>query len=151
MFATQVLTTESTQMKRFISMLAAVAILTPGLALADGHYGSTSPSEMSALGGLSMVYGSLLVVSSPFLVVSNVVEASGKSGKVSVEVTTETGAKETIALPRETVVKAQLAAGDKLTVKPSKAGGLVSKNGVPIAYVVTPENAKLTRSHELAR
>lgn len=138
-------------MKRVIAMLAAVAILAPGMASADSRVGSTSPSEMSALGGLSMVYGSLLVVSSPFLVVSNVVEASEKAGKVTVEVTTENGTKETIALPRETVVKANLVAGDKLTVKPSKAGGLVSKNGVPIAYVVTPENAKLTRSHELAR
>lgn len=134
-------------MKRLIALLAAVA-LAPGMAAA----GSTLvPSQMSVLGGMSVVGGSLLVVASPFLLVSNVLVASTKAGQVQVEVTTEKGIKETISLPKETVAKAELKAGDRLTVKPSKAGAVLSKNDVPIAYLVTPENAKLSRSHELAR
>lgn len=135
-------------MKHTLAMLALSACLAPGLASAG--LSRINPSEMSVLGGLYVVTGSLFVITSPLLVVSKVVDASSKAGHVIVEVTTEKGKIEKLELPRETVVKANLTAGDKLAVGTTKAGGLLSKNGVPIAYVVTPENAKLTRSLELA-
>ena len=51
----------------------------------------------------------------------------------------------------EAVAKANLQPGDKLTVKPAKSGAVLAKNDTPIAFLVTPENAKLSHSHELAR
>lgn len=134
-------------MKRIVALLAALT-LAPAIALASSV---VTPSELSALGGLSVVASPLIVLSSPVLLISSVVESSSKTNTARVEVTTDKGAKETISLPKECVDKAKLKAGDKLTVKPTKAGALLSKNDVPLVYMVTPENAKLSRSHELAR
>lgn len=134
-------------MKNIIALLTALA-LAPAISTASPF---SNPSEMSVYGGISMVGGSLLVLTSPFLIISNVAENSEKGGKVKVEVTNPDGAKDHIALPAETVAKANLKAGDRLTMKPTKAGGILSKNDVPVAYVVTPENANLSRSHELAK
>jgi hypothetical protein len=131
-----------------IAALLSVLMLAPAIASAGSTIGA---SELSVLGGVSMVAGPLLVLASPVLLVSNVLEASANAGKIKVEVTTDKGAKETIELPRAVVEKANLKAGDKLSVKPARSGALLSKNGTPLAYMVTPENAKLSRSHALAR
>lgn len=134
-------------MKRIIALLTALALV-PVISTASPF---SNPSEMSVYGGISMVGGSLLVLTSPFLIISNVADNSEKGGKVKVEVTNPDGAKDHISLPAETVAKANLKAGDRLTMKPTKAGGILSKNDVPVAYVVTPENSNLSRSHELAK
>ncbi|MDO8414812.1 MAG: STM0539 family protein [Agitococcus sp.] len=110
----------------------------------------TRASQASALGGLSMVTGSLGVMASPIILVSDVLDTVVKSSTMRVEVTTATGAKEIIVLPRGIVEKTQLKKEDELAMQPAKSGALLTKNGVPLAYVVTPANANLTRSYELA-
>ena len=136
-------------MKRLTASLFA-AVLIPGVVWAGGPNGSTA-SEMSAYGGLSVFIGSAAVITSPVVLVADVVDASVKSSKTSVRVRTEKGETQTIDLPKDTVAKAQLKPGDRLTVKPVKAGTILSKGDEPIAFMVPPENANLAHSHELAR
>jgi bifunctional DNA-binding transcriptional regulator/antitoxin component of YhaV-PrlF toxin-antitoxin module len=134
-------------MKRLTAIIVAAAML-PAIASAGSV---TKASEMSAVGGLSVIVGSAAIVAAPVVLVSGIVKsAADASGKVRIEVTTDNGTKETILIPKETVDKAKLQPGDKLTVKPVKSGAILAKNDTPIAYVTSPENAKLSRSHELA-
>lgn len=132
-------------MKRFAMTIIALALL-PGLS----HAELVSPSEVSALGGLSVVVGSAVVIASPFIVVGEVLDASSSGNNVRVQVKTEQGKAETVELPKAAVAKANLQPGDKLTVKPVKSGAILAKNETPIAFLVTPENAKLSHSHALA-
>lgn len=134
-------------MKRTALIFSACLVL-PVLAFAQNNRGL---SEHSLLGSMyvAAVPLSVLVVSS--VVVSNILNDSVDPNKVRVEVGTDKGGKETISLPKSIVDKAKLKEGDQLTVKPTRSGAMLSKNETPIAYLVTPENAKLSRSHELAR
>lgn len=133
-------------MKILPALILALTMATP--AFADSV---TKASQASVLGGLSVVAGSFLVISSPFIVVGGIVNDSAAPGHARVSVTTADGTKEAVSLPQATVAKAKLAEGDKLTLKATKTGAILSKNETPLAYLVTPENAKLSHSHELAR
>ncbi len=133
---------------RNISVLLSVLMLLPGLASADSL---VRGSEASVAGVGSLVIGSGLILSSPFLVVKDVLASAADSSKVTVTVTTEKGATETIALSKDTVTKANLKAGDKLTVKPTAAGAVLSKDEAVLVFVAKPGNTKLSRSHDLAR
>jgi hypothetical protein len=138
-------------MKRLAAILVvsvSVSALLPGLSHADSVI---KASEASALGGLSVLVGSAVVIASPFIIVGEVLDASTTGNRVAVRVKTDAGKQETIELPKEAVAKADLRPGDKLTVKPAKSGAVLAKNDTPIAFMVTPENAKLSHSHELAR
>jgi hypothetical protein len=134
-------------MKKLAAVLLSVFLLAPTLASADSVI---KASELSALGGLSVVAAPLYMLSGAAVLVTGVVTTVVDASKVNVLVTTEKG-KETISLPKSVVDKANLKAGDQLTVKPTKSGALLSKNETPLAFLVTPENAKLSRSHELAK
>lgn len=134
-------------MKRFAALLIAASLL-PAVSHADSV---VKASEASAVGGLSVMIGSVVVIASPFIIVGEVLDASARGNRVAVRVKTDKGAQETIELPKEAVAKADLQPGDKLTVKPAKSGAVLAKNDTPIAFMVTPENAKLSHSHELAR
>ncbi|NMM04660.1 AbrB/MazE/SpoVT family DNA-binding domain-containing protein [Polaromonas sp.] len=134
-------------MKKIAAVLLSVFLLAPTIASADSVI---KASELSALGGLSLVAAPLYMLSGAAVLVTGVVTTVVDASKVNVLVTTEKG-KETITLPKSVVDKANLKAGDQLTVKPSKSGALLSKNETPLAFLVTPENAKLSRSHELAK
>lgn len=134
-------------MKKIAAVLLSVFLLAPTIAPADSVI---KASELSALGGLSLVAAPLYMLSGAAVLVTGVVTTVVDASKVNVLVTTEKG-KETITLPKSVVDKANLKAGDQLTVKPSKSGALLSKNETPLAFMVTPENAKLSRSHELAK
>ena len=134
-------------MKKIAAVLLSVFLLAPTIASADSVI---KASELSALGGLSLVAAPLYMLSGAAVLVTGVVTTVVDASKVNVLVTTEKG-KETITLPKSVVDKANLKAGDQLTVKPSKSGALLSKNETPLAFMVTPENAKLSRSHELAK
>jgi hypothetical protein len=134
-------------MKKLAAVLLSVFLLAPTLASADSVI---KASELSALGGLSVVAAPLYMLSGAAVLVTSVVTTVVDASKVNVLVTTEKG-KETITLPKSVVDKANLKAGDQLTVKPTKSGALLSKNETPLAFLVTPENAKLSRSHELAK
>ena len=134
-------------MKKIAAVLLSVFLLAPPLASADSVI---KASELSALGGLSIVAAPLYMLSGAAVLVTGVVTTVVDASKVNVLVTTEKG-KETISLPKTVVDKANLKAGDQLTVKPTKSGALLSKNETPLAFLVTPENAKLSRSHELAK
>ena len=134
-------------MKKIAAVLLSVFLLAPTIASADSVI---KASELSALGGLSLVAAPLYMLSGAAVLVSGVVTTVVDASKVNVLVTTEKG-KETITLPKSVVDKANLKAGDQLMVKPSKSGALLSKNETPLAFLVTPENAKLSRSHELAK
>lgn len=135
-------------MKSFAAIVLSLA-LAPSLS----HAGSSNPnaSELSAAGGLSVLLGSALVIASPFIIVGEVVDASSKGDRVALRVKTDQGKTDTLELPKDVVAKAQVRPGDKLTVTPSKAGAVLAKNDTPIAFLVTPENAKLSHSRELAR
>lgn len=113
--------------------------------------GPSEGSELSAIGAVSVIGGSMLIVASPFIIVGNILDAAGNSHRVNVNVTTDKGRAETIQLPKEVVAKSGIQQGDKLTVTPKPSGALLSKNDKPVVFLVTPENATLTRSHELAK
>lgn len=132
--------------QRLIALLTAIA-LAPAVASAS----PLQASELSAAAGLSVAIGSLIIVTSPVLIVGEVLRASTKGDKVKVQVTNEAGKADSIELPKAVADQAKLSPGDKLAVKQAKAGAVLSKNDQPIAFLVTPENAKLSRSHELAR
>lgn len=134
-------------MKRIAASFLCLA-LASGFAQAE-H--SSNASELSGYGGLSIVAGSLFVIASPFLLVGEVVDASTPNNRVAVRVQTDQGKQETMELPKETVARANLQRGDKLTVKPTASGAILAKNDVPIAFMAPPENARLSHSHELAR
>ena len=133
-------------MKRFAATILVLA-LAPGLS----HAGDVGSSELSAGGAYSIVLGSALIIASPFVLVGDIVDASTKGNRVAVRVKTDQGRQETLELPKEATAKANLQPGDKLTVTPAKSGAILAKNDMPIAFVVTQENAKLSHSHELAK
>lgn len=140
---------------KHLALLLSAFLLAPTIASADSV---TQASQLSAIGGLSLVAAPVVLLSVPVVLVSGVLEASAaasnasaEASKVRVEVTLDKGGKETIYLPKTIVDKADLKAGDRLTVKPTRSGALLSKNEMPLAYLVAPENTKLSRSHELAR
>lgn len=134
-------------MKKLAAILLSGFLIVPVIASADSVI---KASELSALGGLSIVAAPLYMLSGAAVLVSGVVTTVVDASKVNVQVTTEKG-KETLTLPKSVVDKANLKAGDQLTVKPTKSGALLSKNETPLAFLVTPENAKLSKSHELAK
>jgi hypothetical protein len=134
-------------MKRLAAMLVVSALMS-GACHAQS---ATRTSEVSALSGLSVMFASAAVIVSPFLIVGEVLDTSTTGNRVAVRVKTDAGKQETIELPKEAVAKANLQPGDKLTVKPAQSGAVLAKNDTPIAFMVTPENAKLSHSHELAR
>jgi hypothetical protein len=135
-------------MKQFAAMLLTLALVP---ALSHAETTGAKASEYSLLGGLSVLVASSVIIESPFLVVGKVLDSSSKNNQVDVRVETDQGKAETLALSKDAAAKANLQAGDKLTVKPAKSGAILAKNGTPIAFMVTPENAKLSHSHELAR
>jgi bifunctional DNA-binding transcriptional regulator/antitoxin component of YhaV-PrlF toxin-antitoxin module len=108
-------------------------------------------SELSAIGTVSVIGGSLLVVASPFILVGEIVTNASDKRSVDIRVTTDKGQTETIQIPKETCDKVGIKQGDKLKVTPNATGALISKGEKPVVYLVTPENAKLSRNHELAR
>jgi hypothetical protein len=134
-------------MKRIAASFLCFA-LASGLAQAE-H--SLNASELSLVGGLSVVAGSAVVIASPFILVGEVLDTSTTGNRVKVRVTSDQGRQDTIELPKDAVAKAHLQRGDRLTVKPSASGAVLAKNDIPIAFMVPPENAKLSHSHELAR
>ena len=134
-------------MKRIVALLVAAALV-PSIASAEGRYGG---SMASALSTLVVVASPVIVLTSPIIIVNHIVQDSTKRDRVQVQVTTDKGKAETIELPKKVVADAKLTAGDKLTVEQAKSGAVLSKNDQAIAFLVTPENAKLSRSHELAR
>jgi hypothetical protein len=133
-------------MKRLAATFFSLA-LASGLAQA-GH--APNASELSTSGSLTVVIGSAIVIAAPFVLVGEVLDASSAANHVTVHVRTGQGQQETIELPKEAVAKAKLQTGDRLTVKPSASGAVLAKNDTPIAFMVQPENAKLSHSHELA-
>jgi hypothetical protein len=136
-------------MKSTVTASLLVALASTG---ALAHAGGSTLSEISTLGAASVVTGSVILVASPFIVISKAVTGSAANRThVDLQVTNDKGHTETIKLPKETVAKAGLKEGDKLKVTPNKTGALLSKGDQPVAYLVTPENAQLTRSRELAR
>lgn len=136
-------------MKRFVAVTLLACSLAP--ALSHAQHSTANASQFSAMGGLSMLVGSAVVIASPFIIVGEVLDASTTGKRVTVRVKTDQGKQDTLELPKEAVAKANLQPGDKLTVKPAQAGAVLAKNDTPIAFLVTPENAKLSHSHELAR
>lgn len=109
-------------------------------------------SNLSTLAGLSVIGGSMLMIASPFIVIDRAVTASTVNGnQMELHVCNDKGQKETIYVPKEVCDRADLKPGDKLTVTPNSTGALLSKEDKPVAYLVTPENARLTRNHALAR
>jgi carbamoylphosphate synthase large subunit len=94
----------------------------------------------------------MLLIASPFIVINNVVAGSTKDGRhVELHVSNDKGEKETIEVPKEVCDRAGLKPGDTLSVTPNATGALLSKADQPVAYLVTPDNARLTRNHALAR
>jgi hypothetical protein len=139
-------------MKHIAALLALLA-LTPALASADSVQGQ---SEHSVLMGVAVVVASSMIVVVPSVVVLDVTglvanSIAQKSRQVNVTVASDKGLKEKIAIPAEAAAKCQLKAGDKLTVKQTPTGALLSKGDTPLVYMVTKENARLSRSNELAR
>lgn len=110
-----------------------------------------NPSEYSLLGGVSVVAGTLLIVTSPFILVSSIVESSTNKTRVDVYVKNDKDQEDKISLSKETVLKADLHPGDRLSITPAKTGAILSKNNQPVLFMVKPENTHLTRSHELAQ
>jgi hypothetical protein len=128
------------------------ATLSLALLCSAAHARSPSEgSELSVIGTVSVIGGSMMIVASPFIIVGNILEAAGNSQRVNVNVTTDKGRTETIQLPKEVVAQSKIRQGDKLSVTPKASGALLSKNDKPVVFLVTPENATLTRSHELAK
>jgi bifunctional DNA-binding transcriptional regulator/antitoxin component of YhaV-PrlF toxin-antitoxin module len=109
-------------------------------------------SELSTLGTVSVIGGSMVLVASPFIIVGEILTGSSTDGRnVEMRVTTDKGQTETIKLPKETCDKVGIKQGDRLQITPNAAGALISKENQPVAYLVTPDNANLSRNHELAR
>lgn len=137
-------------MKNVVLVLALFASLTTSVHAADGSTTRMNPSEYSLMGGVSVVAGSFMIVTSPFVLVSSIVDSIDRT-HVEVHVHNNKGEKEKMLLSREVVVKADLQPGDTLAITPAKSGAVLSKNDKPVVFMVNPENTNLTRSHELAK
>jgi hypothetical protein len=135
-----------------IAVVLAIATLMPALASADSAKGA---SDLSLEATASVVVVSALLILLPFATVSEVKKAvSGSAAKVQqvdVTVTNEKGARENVAVPADAAARAQLKAGDRLTIRKTAAGALLSKGDTPLVYMVTKEDARLSGSHELVR
>lgn len=130
--------------------LAALA-LTVSLG-ANAAHAEVGGSKLSTLAGLSVIGGSMLLIASPFIVIDRAVTASTVNGNhMELHVSNDQGVKETIHVPKDVCDRANLQPGDKLTVTPNATGALLSKEDKPVAYLVNPDNARLTRNHALAR
>jgi hypothetical protein len=113
---------------------------------------ATGLSELSAVGSVSVIGGSMMLIASPFIIVGEIVTGSSTDGKnVEMRVTNNKGQTETIKVPKETCDRVGIRQGDRLTVTPNATGALISKDSQPVAYLVTPDHANLSRNHELAR
>lgn len=132
---------------RIASMAIFFAVSSVGLTSANAR----GLSELSAIGSVSVIGGSMLVVASPFLLIGEVVTNASNSSNIDIRVTTDKGQTETIQIPKDAYEKVGIKQGDKLKVTPNATGALVSKDDKPVLYLVTPEHAKLSRNHELAR
>lgn len=117
-------------------------------AMAENSVVESSVAMASAVG--SVTFGSALVLSSPILIVSSLVEESEKN-KMQVKVKDKEGKEATLSLPKEACEKANLKAGDNLTSKPTKTGVLLVKEKTPVIFIVTPQNAGLSKNEELRR
>lgn len=135
-------------MKKVAIAVTLMCILT-GNAQAYDPSTRLNASEFSVLGSAFVIAGSMMIVGSPFILVTSVAESS--SDRVEVTVNNDKGEHDKMLLSKEVVMKAKLQPGDTLTVTPTKTGAVLSKNDQPVMFMLKPENTKLTRSHELAQ
>lgn len=137
-------------MKKTVIAFALFASFTTAVHATEGSTTRMNPSEYSIMGGVSVVAGSFMIVTSPFVLVSSIVDSVDRT-RVEVHVRNDKGEHEKMLLSREVVVKANLQPGDTLAITPAKSGAVLSKNDKPVVFMVNPENTNLTRSHELAK
>lgn len=135
--------------KLVLNVVACLACLGVGnSAFATNSVQEASLSVASAIG--SVTFGSALVLSSPFLIVSSLVEAS-EQNKMQVKVKDAEGREAVLLLPKEACEKANLKPGDNLTTQPKKTGVLLVKEKSPVIFVIAPKNAGLSKNEELQR